>query len=412
MEDQREYEATAHVRLALAGVMGIGVAFGFARYGYGLFLPEIRTAFGLSLTLVGAVSSATYLGYLTALTLVGVLADRTGPRPLIVIGGLSAAVGMGLVALAQDVVVLTVGLVLAGTSSGWAWAPYSDAVDRMLPLRRRQGVLALLPTGTAFATVVAGVLALTVPGAAWRWVWVFFAVAAVAVTAYNARVLPGGPDPARPAIDRSSTGLAWLMRRPAAPLYASALSYGLVGAVFWSFAVEAVSGSPDSGSGTAALFWTLMGAAGTAGVLTGRLIDRAGLRGAHTVLFGALATAVALVGIAPGSVAAVAASAVAYGAAFMAISGLLAVWSHRVFPERPSAGFSATVFFLGVGTVVGPVVFGAAADQVGTGTAFLIASAVAVGTLATGPKAAGRRPRAATPAEDRADDRPRDLAKS
>ncbi|WP_206539168.1 MFS transporter, partial [Nocardiopsis gilva] len=126
MEDQREYEATAHVRLALAGVMGIGVAFGFARYGYGLFLPEIRTAFGLSLTLVGAVSSATYLGYLTALTLVGVLADRTGPRPLIVIGGLSAAVGMGLVALAQDVVVLTVGLVLAGTSSGWAWAPYSD----------------------------------------------------------------------------------------------------------------------------------------------------------------------------------------------------------------------------------------------------------------------------------------------
>src|SRR5690606_33372865 len=78
--------AGAHVRLAVAGVLGIGVAYGFARYGFGLFLPRLREEFGLSLTLVGAIGSAAYAGYLAALVLAGLLADRVGPRTPILLG--------------------------------------------------------------------------------------------------------------------------------------------------------------------------------------------------------------------------------------------------------------------------------------------------------------------------------------
>lgn len=374
----------AHRRLAVAGILGIGVAFGFARYGYGLFLPQIREAFGLSLSWIGAIASASYAGYLAALVLVGVLVGRLGPRIPVVIGGLSAAVGMGLVAMAQEAITLTVGLVLAGTSAGWVWAPYSDAADRMLTPRRRQTVLALLPTGTAFATVVAGVLALLVSDGPWRWVWVLFALTGLGAAAYNAWVLPGGAGRGDAGV-QGIGGAKWLMTRAAVPLYVTAWSYGLVGSVYWAFAVDAVSGGSGGDSATGALFWTLMGAAGVVAVFTGGLITKLGVRGAHTLLFCGFAMAVALLGVLPGLTVAVVVSAVIYGAVFMAISGLLAVWSLQVFPERPSAGFSAVVFSLGLGTVVGPAVLGALADHAGLGAAFLSAAGIAVVTLIARP---------------------------
>lgn len=68
-------------KVGMAGVAAQGVTFGFARYGYGLFLPEIRRQFDLSVSLVGVIGSATYVSYLIALLLVGVLSTRWGPRP-------------------------------------------------------------------------------------------------------------------------------------------------------------------------------------------------------------------------------------------------------------------------------------------------------------------------------------------
>jgi predicted MFS family arabinose efflux permease len=370
---------TAPRRLALAGVSAIGVTFGFARYGYGLFLPELRDEFGLSVSLVGLIGSATYAGYLAALLLVGALVARFGPRPLVLAGGLSAAVGMGLVALARGPALLVTGLILAGTSSGWAWAPYSDAVDRMVPVGRREQVMGTIAGGTAFAVVVAGPLALLARGTGWRYAWLVFALAALAASAYNARVLPGSSG------GKAKTSGRPGYRRSALPLLLTAVLYGLVGAVYWSFAVEAVTDAAGTGSATAPLFWSLMGLAGTAGALTGHAIARYGLRRVHTALFAGIAAAVALLGAAPGSLPAVAVSALLYGPCFMAGSGVLAVWSYRVFPERPSAGFTVTVFFLGLGTIAGPALLGAYAEVHGLRAAFLVTAAVAVLALACAP---------------------------
>lgn len=366
-------------RLALAGISAIGVTFGFARYGYGLFLPELRERFGLSVSLVGLIGSATYVGYLAALLMVGSLIARFGPRVLVLTGGLCAAVGMGLVALAQGPGLLITGLILAGTSSGWAWAPYSDAVDQTVPAERREQVMGAVASGTAFAVVVAGPLALLARGTGWRYAWLVFAVAALASTAYNARVLPRGSGRRIPSRGRPT------YRRSALPLLLTAVMYGIVGAVYWSFAVEAITGAAGTGSATAPLFWSLMGAAGTAGALTGHAIARYGLRRVHIGLFLGIAVAVALLGLAPGSLPAVILSALLYGPCFMAGSGILAVWSYRVYPERPSAGFSVTVFFLGLGTIAGPSLVGAYAELHGLHAAFLLTAGVAALSLLCAP---------------------------
>ncbi|MFG2501200.1 MFS transporter [Streptomyces sp. NPDC048441] len=381
-------------RVGGAGMAAVGVTFGFARYGYGLFLPEFRRAFDLPVALVGLIASASYLGYVAALLLVGVLVTRLGPRPLVVIGGLFAAGGMGLVACARGPATLTAGLVLAGTSPGWVWAPYSDAVDRMLAPQLRERAMGAIATGTAFAVTVAGPLALATQGPQWRKAWLAFAAAALLATLGNALVLPGGGRAhpagnsgagreAHPATDEHPPrtlhraprpGISWLARPAALPLYATAFSYGLVGAVYWAFAVEAVSDHAGAYADVAApLFWTLMGLAGTAGVLTGHTIGRYGLRRVHRWIFAGLAGAAGLLAVAglpgaalPGALL----SALVYGPCFMAGSGLLAVWSYRVFPDRPTPGFTATVLFLGLGTITGPALLGLLAEHQGLPAVF------------------------------------------
>ena len=66
-------------QLGLAGFFATAVAFGPARNGYGLFLPDIREEFGLSTVILGLIASGLYAGYLAALFAVGLFAARLAP---------------------------------------------------------------------------------------------------------------------------------------------------------------------------------------------------------------------------------------------------------------------------------------------------------------------------------------------
>ncbi len=61
---------------------------------------------------------------------------------------------------------------------------------------------------------------------------------------------------------------------------------------------------------------------------------------------------------------------------------MLALWSSLVFPERPSPGFSATLFLFGVGCVAGPAALGTFGGRFGLAAAFLVSAGIAA--LTTG----------------------------
>ena len=271
------------------------------------------------------------------------------------------------------------GLVLAGTSAAWAWAPYSEAVDRVVEPGRRDVVLALIPAGTAVGTALVGPLALLTTGTASRTAWAAMAGVAALVTAYNVRVLPGPRQtPPGQSPKASRPGLAWLRRRSTLPLYATAVSYGLIGSFYWYFATETLTDSSAHPDSARAIFWTMLGVAGIGGGAAGFVLARLGLRHTSRLLFSLLALAVGLLGLAAGSMVASSASAVVFGPTFMAVSSLLAVWSYRVFPERPAAGLSTTLLFLGLGTIIGPAALGVLAEHTDLRVAFLVAAGISL----------------------------------
>src|SRR5919202_763055 len=118
-------------RLVPAGVAMIGVTYGFGRYAYGLFVPDIRAEFGLGTALLGLIASGSYAAYLVATAVSGVAADRVGPRPLVVAGGAAAAAGMALVGVAPSGGAVAAGVVLAGSGSGFVWPALSDALAHL-----------------------------------------------------------------------------------------------------------------------------------------------------------------------------------------------------------------------------------------------------------------------------------------
>lgn len=356
-------------QLGAAGLSAVAVAYGFARYGYGLFLPALRDEFDLSTELLGLIASGSYVFYLITLMLTGVLAARVGPRVLVVAGGLSAATGTAMVAVAPNTAILTAGVLIAASSSGWTWAPFSDAVARMVPPKRKSRTLAMISTGTAFGLVVAGPLAL-LAGSGWRIAWLAFAGIALVVAAWNAWLLPAGAHlDARGRLPRLSW--SWFVCPRSRPLFVVAFCYGLVAAFFYTYAADLVQASglpPASGP----LLWAAIGLAGTSGVVTGDLVERFGLRRVLATCLVLLGGATALLGAFPASWTIMMLSALIYGAAYMPVSALLVVWSSNVFPDQPSTGFSATVLSLAVGSIVGPALLGALAGQLGLSMAFLV----------------------------------------
>lgn len=375
-------------QLAAAGLLAIAVAFGFARYGYGLFVPEFRNAFGLSTEALGFIAAGAYASYLAALLVTGALVARVGPRLPVVIGGLSAAAGMAMIALAPNTPMLVAGVLLAAASPGWSWAPFSDAVARIIRPESQSRTLSIITTGTTFGVLVAGPAAL-VAGGAWRGAWIVFAVVALAVTAWNALLLPAGPHGKEGEEGRAALPelrWRWFIGPRSVRLFAVAASFGFTGTVYWTYAVDLVSRAGGFPASAGPLLWTAVGVTGIAGVATGDLISRLGLRLSLVATLTALGVATGVLGAAPMSWVALGISAALFGSSFMALSALLVTWTSTVFPDQPGTGFSATQVFLAAGTITGPALMGVVAGRFGMETAFIVTALLALLTALVRPK--------------------------
>lgn len=363
------------VALAVAGSATVATAFGMARYGYGLLLPNIQHDLALGATTLGAIGTGGYVAYVVAAALVTRCVTRAGERATVIAGGLLAVAGTIVVALAHSPALLGAGVAIAGASAGLVYPPFGDAVER-LPAAVRGRTLSTINCGTGWGVAIAAPIAI-VAGDAWRLAYLGFAACAFLSTLHVVRTLPGRaaipvPVEGRPAAPG--------FRRAALPMLAGALLIGLGSAAFWTFAVDQVhQAGLDQAAGPA-----LLGIAGVTSILgigAADVIRRLGA-GRTFVLTALLeATAIATVGVAANNVIAVLLAGAAFGAAYNTIVAVTVLWGTRIYADRPSAGVATAAGANAIGLLCGPLAGGIIADTVGL-TATLLGGAVVVLTAA------------------------------
>ncbi|KLU11383.1 MFS transporter [Kocuria sp. SM24M-10] len=360
-------------RIGLAGAAVVGVAFGMARYAYGLTLPGVREDLELSELMLGLVSSATFAGYLAGLLLAGRLAARHGSRAPTTVGGACGAAGAVIVTSAQSPWLLAVGVVLAGSAGGWVWAPYSDIVTRAVPARQQPRALAIITTGTSGGLLLLGGLAVLAALGSWRLVWAGIALAAVAAAAVNLRLVPRtGPAPRSNAQSGASEPAAAL-RVPA--VYS--VVYFAVVVIYFTYAADSLDRGTLPAAAVPALY-AAIGLTGMVGVATGALAQRMGSLRVAALSLVTVGAALALLGLASDSLAATMASACIFGAGYMTGSAVLAVWTAELVPDRAGAAFTACLVVGATSSVAAPAVAGAIIPGLGLGALLVLTAAVSV----------------------------------
>ena len=351
--------------------------------GFGLFVPEFRSAFGMSSSAVGFVSSLGFVGFLLGLMLAQALLVRRGPEAPVLSGLIAATVGMAIVAAAPTVSVLALGVFLTASSAGFAWTPFNDAVHRKVWEVDRPTALSRISTGTSIGIAGAGAAALlmALTGFSWRACWAFFALAGGVALVINWAVLRDiDKDPEFP----PERGMRHLFQIEAIPLFAIGFVYGTTSAIYISFASDhmqergGVPGLPVEA--TPALVFMAYGLFGFGGLLTGRLKTALGLATLLRVLMLAGAISVALPALLPSRWASLVSSAGLQGIHVMMTSAVLAFWSERLFPRLPSLGFTAALVAMATGSIVGPSLAGLAADSLGSEAMLLATAALPLAT--------------------------------
>jgi predicted MFS family arabinose efflux permease len=362
--------------VAAAGIGVVGTAYGMARYGYGLLLPDIRRDYGFSTATLGAIAAGSYASYLAGSVVVGALAGRAGLRSLVTAGGTAGVAGMALAGLSTSPGLFVAGVLVAGISAAFALPPFIDAVQSYVVRERRARTLASISSGTGWGVALAAPIAVAA-GSSWRGAWLAFAAIGIIATAWAVHVLPrGGRGGAGCALPRLRLG--WFVCPRSGPLLAGALLVGLGASLYWTFAVDylVTGGAVDASS--ARLLLVLVGAASVIGAGAGELADRLGSGLAFAVLSWGLGLSLALLALAAQAPVLALVSALLFGAAYNLLVAIQCLWSVRVFAERPGTGVAAVMFILGGGLLIGPLAAGPLSDVAGmqgvfTGAAVMLA---------------------------------------
>lgn len=366
--------------LSAAGFFATAITYGPGRMGFGLFLPEFRSAFSLSTQTAGMISSLGFFGFFAGLLISQFMTNHRGPRMPVTAGLAAAAFGLCTVAMAPNIPVLALGVLLSMSSVGFSWSPFNNAVHREIDDMSRPAALSLVSTGTSLGIATAGLSALLMylTGVSWRVCWAAFAAASVLALVGNWFALRSvaTPSPAS-AVDE------WreLLQRSAVPMYAVGMCYGITSAVYISFATDRIADAGGvaglSADSSGSLVFIVYGLFGLLGLFTGRLKAVTGLTWLLRLLMLAAAGSCALIALAPASLAGLVASAGLQGINVMMMSAVLSFWSDRLFPDLPSEGFTAVLLAVAAGSAVGPIVAGFASEAFGPTAMFLGTAALA-----------------------------------
>lgn len=352
-------------KTVLPGIAMIGVTYAFARYSFGLFLPEISSTLNLSESQSGLIGSVAYAAYTLALVTAAIFIHKMSARHVVLYSGASALIGMLGMAASQGFTTLAISAFVAGLGSGWVSPAFSQVVAQSLASDLRDKGNTWINTGTSVGVFASAPIALAF-SEHWRWGYVLFALLAFVTLWWNARAIERVKQEPKQSKD-SQFKISLLAQ--ARFMIIAAIGIGFSSSIYWTFSRSYLTEVHDFSVNESIIFWSVMGAAGIIGGIAGAIIQRLGLGWSYRL--GVLVTAASLVSLTIPHSAAIFLSAILFGISFIFMTGLFIVWGTRHFPDTPSVGVSLSFFSLGIGQSIGSVASGMLIEGMSYPIAFL-----------------------------------------
>lgn len=337
------------LRIGAVGFALIAVCYGFARFAFGLFLPQIDGALRLGSALSGVISGGSFAGYCVAIVASAILTERIGARTIAAGAALVAAIGMAGIALAPSPLILAIAVVVAGSSTGLASPPMAAAVAAAVRADQQNLTNTVINAGVSAGVALSGPIALAMTGQ-WRLDFATFAAIAFMLSIVTAIALPTSSGTSR------ASGLP-PMTAPVLRLIAACFLMGMASTAVWSFGGQLVSMQLDWGPTGTGLLWTCIGSGGLAGAFAGTLVGRWGLDRVHWAFLGLMAASILAVGLGLGPVPTLIAGAI-FGAAYVMLTGVYLIWGINALPDRPATGLMVGFLTIAVGQTTGAPAFG------------------------------------------------------
>lgn len=357
------------LRIGATGFGLIAVCYGFARFAFGLFLPQIDGELSLGPSLSGVISGGSFAGYCIAIIASAILTERIGARAVATGAALVAALGMAGMALAPSPLILAIAVVVAGSSTGLASPPMAAAVAGAVLKSSQDTTNTVINAGTSAGVALSGPIALAIAGQ-WRLAFGAFAAVALVLAIAAAISFPASHGGSRAGCLPPMTGAV-------VRLISASFLMGAASTALWSFGGQLVSQQLDWGPTGIGLLWTCIGAGGIAGALAGTLVSRFGLDRVHWAFLGLMAASILAVGFGIGPALPLVGGAV-FGAAYVMLTGVYLIWGTHSLPDRPATGLMIGFLTIAVGQTAGAPVFGLLMAGPGPGPAVACFAGIAL----------------------------------
>ncbi len=372
--------------IAVAGMLGILVGLGFARFGYTPILEPMREGLGLSYTHMGLIASANFMGYVSFSLLGGYLASRYGGRKVAVYSLLLIGVTMILTGLVRSFEDALIARFLTGVGSAGVNVSFLGLVSSWFGKARRGLATGMMNAGSSVGIIIVGIVIPVVVlnfQDGWRVGWSLLGAAGIVIAAVSYMLVKDRPEelglkPIAVGEDQREVSIGMVYRTKT--LLRLGMVYTLFGFSYIIFATFYSSHMVLQGYGIelAGGFWSMVGVLSMfSGPLWGTVSDRIGRNYGLAIVYTLLGISFIAFGFSRG-IAGLAAASIVAGITIFSIPTIVqAFCGDLVGAKSASAAIGFVTVFFGVGQMVGPSVGGYLADLTGSFVTSLTLAGVA-----------------------------------
>jgi OFA family oxalate/formate antiporter-like MFS transporter len=165
------------------------------RYGYGVLLPEMLPSLAITKTEAGVIFASFFIAYTVLTPWLGVLGDRYDVRWLLTLFTAILGTGTFLMAYASSLIQASLFFILAGIGSAACWAPVMALAQRWTSDKHRGKTLAFVDLGSSLGIIgTSTAVPLLVVTYSWRAGWMSLGALGFAVSLINLLMVRSHPE--------------------------------------------------------------------------------------------------------------------------------------------------------------------------------------------------------------------------